>query len=64
MTTHRAIQLSNLLDQVKVNRIRYYNAARKAATLGNKNAMGLFMAKAHKCSSIAERINARFGAAA
>lgn len=61
MTTHRAIQLSNLLDAVQTNRVRYYNAARKAAALGNKNALGLFMAKAHKCTAIASRINSRFG---
>lgn len=64
MNTHRALQLADLLDKVQSSRIRYYNAARKAATLGNKGALGLFMAKAHKCTSIAARISARFGQAA
>lgn len=63
MTTHRALQLSNLLDTLQANRVRYYNAARKAASLGNKGGMGYYMARAHKCSSILGRINARFGSA-
>lgn len=63
MTTHRAIQLSVLIETLQTNRIRWYGAARKCAELGNKGGMKFFLAKAHKAGSIISRANNRFGSA-
>jgi hypothetical protein len=52
LSTHRAIQLSDLADRASTNRVRYYNAAIKAKDLGNFGAASHFTQRAQKWESI------------
>lgn len=59
MSTHRHIQLSNLEDKLSSLRSSWYNAARKAAELGNRGALSHFMSKTHRAESILRLIRSR-----
>jgi hypothetical protein len=55
MTTHRLIQISNLLDNARAKASLYRRAASNAANIGNRHAAILFIRKAQKCDSIINR---------
>lgn len=55
MTTHRLIQISNLLDNIQAKASQYRRAASNAADLGNRLAAIHFTHKAQKCDSIIDR---------
>lgn len=59
MTTHRAIQLSNLLDIASTNRVRYYINAQRASWLGNQGAAVHFTRLAFRWEQLRQRASRR-----
>lgn len=55
MTTHRIVQISNLLDSVTARSNLLRRCASKAAAIANRSAAIHFVNRAQKCDSIATR---------
>ena len=52
LTTHRAIQLSTLMEKASTNRVRYYINAIRASTIGNRGAETYFANRARRWETI------------
>ena len=52
LTTHRAIQLADLMDRASYNRVRFYCNAIKASDIGNRSAATHFTALAQQWERI------------
>ena len=63
LSTHRVIQLSNLLDVAQAAVPAYFNRAAKAASINNKGARAYFLGRAAKFHQIALRAERRLQAA-
>ena len=61
MSTHRAIQISNIYDAVTAHAILLRRCINKAADIGNRKACSYWIAKAQKCDSIAMRCTLLMG---
>jgi hypothetical protein len=61
MSTHRAIQVADLMDRASTNRVRYYINARRASSLGNRGAACHFTNRAARWEAIRASCAARFG---
>lgn len=59
MSTHRVIQLSQLLDTVQAKASQYRRGAAKLASIGNRLGAIVYVRKAQKCDSIAWRVRTR-----
>lgn len=55
LSTHRAIQLSDLHDRAQAERVRYFCHAITAKQIGNRGAISYFSSKARKWEQIRER---------
>lgn len=60
ISTHRAIQLSDLMDRASTNRVRYYINAQRASRIGNRAADTHFTALAARWEQIRIRCCTRF----